>query len=107
MTTLSDILRAAATRIEQPNAWTQGEYARAKNGSRVRCHDASASSWCALGALYREDDKTYLGVTDATWNALSLQAFGAHLETINDFKVNTQNEMAFMLYFLAEWTADL
>jgi hypothetical protein len=48
-----DILVAARALIEQPKAWTQGEYARDKKGNRVPLTSRQATCWCAMGATGR------------------------------------------------------
>jgi hypothetical protein len=46
-----DVLIAARRRIERPECWTQGMYARDEHNARVPPYDRSAVCWCAEGAI--------------------------------------------------------
>ena len=49
--TVADVLDAAATRIEQPGAWTQDAYAKRADGSTTTTTADDAVCWCAVGAI--------------------------------------------------------
>lgn len=50
MTKTSELLRAAKAKIEDPNRWTKGEYARDERGKPVNIASQEAVCWCVLGA---------------------------------------------------------
>ena len=52
------ILLKAATLIDDPDRWTQGESARDVAGRPVSPLDPSAVCWCAEGAVVRESGMT-------------------------------------------------
>lgn len=52
---IRDQLIAARKLIEQPEHWTQGTYARDKNGKRVPPKSPEAVCWCAFGAILTQD----------------------------------------------------
>jgi hypothetical protein len=63
MSTVSEKLAAIADEIEQhPERWTQGAYARDKDGTDVGLdRSADAVCWCALGLTFRDEvDRTTL-----------------------------------------------
>jgi hypothetical protein len=49
--TTADNLRRARAKIERPECWTKGEYAKDTDGRKVGVRNPSAHCWCALGAL--------------------------------------------------------
>jgi hypothetical protein len=53
MSTEIAIIRRAREIISDPKRWTQGTYARDKDGAAIHPYDDSATCWCALGALAR------------------------------------------------------
>jgi hypothetical protein len=65
-----------------PETWTQGEFARTKEGHRVSPTDARAVKFCALGALERAR------VGSAAWYCLhaarSRHIVGRSLGEVND-----------------------
>jgi hypothetical protein len=52
MTTTREILIAARAKIERPECWTKGKYARDKDGESVTPNSRSAVCWCAIGAVH-------------------------------------------------------
>jgi hypothetical protein len=50
------ILKAARALITPEGAWTQGFYARTKNGFTVNTQSKDACSWCWLGAIAKVSD---------------------------------------------------
>lgn len=50
MNTLA-ILKAARAKIEKPENWTQGVFARNAHGLLTGPHFSDAACWCALGAV--------------------------------------------------------
>lgn len=51
--TPADVLRKAADKISEPNAWTRHELARDENGDAVSPSNKRAVCWCALGAIFK------------------------------------------------------
>lgn len=51
MSTL-DVLCEAWARIEDPEHWTRGAYARDQSGHPVFWDDSNARRWCVLGAMW-------------------------------------------------------
>jgi 3-polyprenyl-4-hydroxybenzoate decarboxylase len=49
--TVADVLDAAATRLEQHNAWTKDAYARRADGSATQTTADDAVCWCTVGAI--------------------------------------------------------
>lgn len=49
--TTSQILREARKLIEKPENWTQGAYARDKDGNEVDVCDDAACCFCSMGAV--------------------------------------------------------
>lgn len=45
------IIRRAREIISDPEKWTQGTYARDRDGAPIHPGDEEASCWCALGAI--------------------------------------------------------
>jgi hypothetical protein len=54
--TTVEVLIAAKTLIEDPERWTQHEYALRADGSGTFSLDVDARQWCATGALQRVQD---------------------------------------------------
>ena len=46
-----EILIAARAKIEAPERWTKGAFARSARGRKVRLDGGKARCWCMLGAL--------------------------------------------------------
>lgn len=46
-----EILKLARAKIERPENWTQGTYARDANRKKVGAKSEKAVCWCSLGAL--------------------------------------------------------
>lgn len=49
----SEVLLAAAARLVRKDGWSQGQYARTKNGVPTPMVDDSAHSWCVVGSMCR------------------------------------------------------
>ncbi len=49
--TTKEILIAARAKIEAPERWTQGEFARSKIDRRVKATSDRAECWCIMGAV--------------------------------------------------------
>lgn len=45
------VLRAARAKIENPDAWTRGAFARNQDGLLRDAQDSDACAWCAMGAV--------------------------------------------------------
>ena len=78
---ISTDLKQARKRIEQ--GWTQGAFARDKNGKETYEYDLTAVKWCALGATRYGDSQDFL------------EAFleQSHLAEFNDTDGRTQAEV--------------
>ena len=48
---VADVLRAAREKIAVPERWTQGTFARQKEGNPIGPLEPNAVCWCALGAV--------------------------------------------------------
>ena len=57
---VADVLNRAADLLEKPGAWTQGEWARDKNGEGEPL-PGSDVCWCAYGACYAVNGYTWRG----------------------------------------------
>ena len=69
-----EVLKAARKRIEDPERWTQGVHARVKQrGAEVEPHSATATCWCAVGALCAEGVDPY-GADDRSFGFLERAA---------------------------------
>lgn len=53
MTTTLEILQKARATIALPENWTQGAYARNKQGAACSALNKTARCWCASGALHK------------------------------------------------------
>lgn len=49
--TVVELLTRARKRIERPECWTQGEFARDEYGDEVPSRDEDAVCWCMYGAV--------------------------------------------------------
>ena len=56
MTTV-EVLKEARRKIYRKKNWTQGAYARDKNGELLASDDFYAISWCAMGAIHNVASK--------------------------------------------------
>jgi hypothetical protein len=63
--TTVEVLKAAKTLIEDPERWTQHEYAQRADGSGTFSLDVDARQWCATGALQRVLDGQVASETEA------------------------------------------
>jgi len=53
-------LRQARQLLSNPDHWTQGSFARDKDGQPAPMNDPDvAVSWCAMGAMYASTDEIY------------------------------------------------
>lgn len=98
---VADILDWAADLIEPEGAWTQGAFARTKDGEPIGPLEAPATCWCLYGAIDKAGED--LGV-DAGWDAD--RALFASLRTnvpkFNDAPERTQAEVVAALRQAAE-----
>lgn len=53
---VANVIRRVRTRLSKKGAWTKGVLARNKNGTSADPCDASAVSWCILGAIEKETE---------------------------------------------------
>lgn len=51
-----EVLKAAKAKIDTPEKWTKGYYARAKDGNIRDATDKDACSFCSMGAIYSITD---------------------------------------------------
>ena len=54
----SEILQAAKARINTPEKWTKGAFARNKKSDEVSLHSRSAICFCPIGAILAECGET-------------------------------------------------
>jgi hypothetical protein len=59
--TVIEILQAAKAKIENPENWTTGYYAKDAAGEQVDAADATATCFCALGAVEVVTGTVHLG----------------------------------------------
>ena len=52
MTTIADVLRAARAKIERPEAWMKGNFARDKRKLATDSNALNAVCWDSAGAVY-------------------------------------------------------
>lgn len=94
--TTKEVLERALAIIEDPERWTQGAYARHKNGNPIGPLEEAACRWCSLGALEKAgDDPVSLDALYALNNASmqycskaphDLNDEGSHAEVVEMFK---------------------
>lgn len=75
--TPKEILIAARAKIEAPERWTQGKFARAKNGACIGPQTAGAVRWCSIGAI--------ISVGDLPSYDLLLAAIGGEWNTVAEW----------------------
>jgi hypothetical protein len=66
-----EILKAARAKIEDPERWTTGMYARNREGLPIPSNDRVACKWCAHGAMMAvtdDDDPDYYKAINALSN---------------------------------------
>lgn len=51
-----ELLRRVRVRLDSPERWTRGEYARNKNGRSAFVDSEEATCWCLIGALWVESN---------------------------------------------------
>lgn len=56
----SDVLKAAKQLIENPEHWTQGNYAKDVHGDAAPITEYSACRWCTAGAIIKVDTGGWL-----------------------------------------------
>jgi hypothetical protein len=100
---IKEILIAARAKIERPENWAQGAFARNKQGRDVIPKGKTSVCWCALGAIiattnnYEDEDKA------ASLLRLELNAYENSISKFND--ISTHAEVLAM-FDLAIATAD-
>jgi hypothetical protein len=90
MITARKILIAARAKIERPEAWTKGRYARDKNGEGTIPNSRHAVCWCAIGAVHAASP------SDTAPALTQLNRFvpgGEATYTYNDFPETTHAEI--------------
>lgn len=78
-----ETLRRAKALIQDKSRWCQRDYAKTANGANVLSASPEAFSFCAMGAVYRVDGKTYTSADDALHSA-SWCLYGAPPSGVND-----------------------
>ncbi len=97
--TLADAFRRAADLIEPEGRWTQGEYARDKNGDAVDPRAKDAVCWCAVGAILLVGRHFYFRAN--RYMSMDISKF-------NDTPGRTQKEVVRRLREAADaWEADV
>jgi len=69
--TPKEILIAARAKIEAPERWTQGAYAKTAKRNKARCDSPKAVCWCVIGAIAHVADVTPGSVTDQLSGSLN------------------------------------
>lgn len=84
----ADNLRAAQALIDTPDKWTQGYYARDKDGAPVEATSRDAVCFCMLGACTRAkaDDQYIYGATKALVTLFNDDPKTTHRKVMNLFK---------------------
>lgn len=102
--TSKEVLLRAAEIIEQ--GWCRGSYATTESGEKVSVRNKDATSWCAIGALYKAESELGWDVMmpgrkygDRACHRLSDHLFGnGHIEWMisewNDNPTRTAAEVA-------------
>jgi len=96
-----DLLIAARARIEKPEHWTQGCYARASDGSEVLPESPNAVCWCALGAIRVVLGGHFdpLGPFDkAEYALMGVLPDGASSPYVSDYNDNRSHRSVLRLY---------
>ncbi len=91
MTTL-ELLKAARARIERPEAWTQGSWARDADGHRCAENAPGAVRWCSLGAI--QGPRQVVGDAEAALkDTLVDRGSSVAVSTFNDDPTRTHAEV--------------
>ena len=94
-------LNKAADLIEPEGAWTQGHFARHKNGNPIGPFEDNAACWCASGAIQRIEGRARWGAWDAFDGFIRQRGFD-HMATFNDAPGRAQAEVVAALRQAAE-----
>jgi hypothetical protein len=86
----ADVLERAASRLEKPGAWIQGDLAQSSYGNVIGPTAPGARCWCALGSLDAEDSDRGGAFQLANW---ALSARVGSVPTWNDAPERTQAEV--------------
>jgi hypothetical protein len=78
MASVAEVLERAADLLEEPDAWTQGVYARDHNNRQTDDRD-KAECFCALGAI-----NYAAGRHDLSWDAREQQRVFEEISGIDD-----------------------
>ena len=97
----ADVLRAAADKLSQPGAWTQGVIARTERGNECPATSACARSWCAIGAIYAVAPNEFLR-RDAHLMAEAI-APRHDVARYNDSKAKADTIVRFLRKAAREW----
>lgn len=92
MTTTLEILRAARAKIERPECWTKGAFARDAVGGECMSSEPDAVCWCSDGAI-----GAVIATTDVhdfcAFEALSRAIGNLHVAEWNDAPERTHAEV--------------
>lgn len=93
----SELLHAAGDLVARPGGWTQGSYARDKNGNTsveyyTGSQEEASVCWCAKGAILRIASEHFACTNAAEWYIRQILGF-SNLIAWNDEKGRTQEEV--------------
>jgi hypothetical protein len=101
-----EILAAARAKIEKPEHWTQGFFARDKDKKPAIPHGSTATCWCALGALRNVASHHHVIATPArrlAGDSLQLASRSYFNMSVGDFNDHpkTRHEDVLVLFDMA------
>lgn len=97
------VLRAAASLLEQPGKWTQGEAARNENGRYTPPRQPGAVCWCAAGAILCSSSGSGIDVAHAFKNWLFDDGYFGSIGSWNDAGDQTQENVVATLRRAADY----
>lgn len=89
MSEVVSLLKAARALISDPDKWTQGVFARNKEGSRISSTSPEATCWCASGAVNSIGFGSF-NIRCGTLDAMEKHGFGDSIEKFNDTHTHTE-----------------
>ena len=93
-----EVLKRVRARLDDPKHWTQGAFARNKEGHATVARDPMACSWCLLGAI--EAETQYPERNEIAWMLrirTSREGYGPDLSVFNDSELTNHTAVLELL----------
>jgi hypothetical protein len=87
---IKEILIAARAKIERPENWTQGVFARDSQGRDVTAKDKTSVCWCALGAVIATNISYEDEELATNYLRIELDAYGNSITKFNDTSTHAE-----------------